>query len=95
MMLPAGCNRQRQLCQTRLPLSSLPEAMHHSSCPALPPVVQHLSWSKDHAMMLPPAVHTGMVAYVLGLNGTAEPACIVSVKSSLEAGAFSPVVRVR
>ncbi|KAL4420854.1 hypothetical protein ABPG75_010510 [Micractinium tetrahymenae] len=55
----------------------------------------HLSWSEHHMMSLPPAVHPGMVSWTLGRNGTAQPACILSVERSVEAGAFSPIVRAR
>lgn len=56
--------------------------------------MQHLRWSEDHVMALPPAVHPGMVAWAPGRNGTTQPACVVSVETRLEAGAYSPVVRV-
>jgi hypothetical protein len=58
--------------------------------------LQKLSWEKDHVMTLPPNLEPGMVAWVMGQNGTAAaPACIVSVEQRYEHGAYSPFVRAR
>lgn len=56
---------------------------------------QKLSWAKDHAMMMPFQMGPGMVAWVAGPNGSASPACILSIQDSLEKGAFTPFVRAR
>lgn len=56
---------------------------------------QKLQWQRDHSMMLPPQLAPGLVAWVTGPNGTATPACILSVEFRREQGAFSPVVRAR
>lgn len=53
---------------------------------------QHLDWGR-HRMVLPPALSPGMVAFTAH-NGTATPACILSVGTSVEDGAFNPLVRV-
>lgn len=87
-MLPAlpPCCIVRCLC-----LHCAPERLFRT-----PSGVQRLDWERDHVMHLPPELSPGMVAWLADADaqGPATPACITAINGTMEAGVFSPFVRV-